>query len=431
MRDKRLCVVCGIRSTYCIPKETRPTHCAKHKTENMIRYATQNLSQEEIDNRNEILKNRASKYRESKKGNMEYALRYAFEQTEKNHKHENNFNISCDWVLKIFHDQNECCSLSGLKFNADKKWMMPSIDAKNPLDGHTKENCHLVLRFVNYAKNSLNLNDWEKTINCIFLEDQDNEIIYGHNDSKTKESWSVVNTELPIHMNSPLTRVVFDAIDTLQKTSPPTRQRIQEHIESIKLWKTNKSSTLSSINWLLKNKYLLCEKTTNTVSYKISLPISHRTFNCSVCDEEIKPEDLLRRKYRGSMYDVDDYFCNQARFHCRMCRTKMTLNSRTRSDCDYLWNKIKGRAKMGNVKKEYLKKICEKKCPILKVPLIYSNTLSPFQASVDRIDSNLPYDIGNIRISSLIVNYGKHVFDITDHEIYSIFHACYNRQVKG
>ena len=86
---------------------------------------------------------------------------------------------------------------------------------------------------------------------------------------------------------------------------------------------------------------------------------------------------------------------------------------------------------MGNVKKEYLKKICEKKCPILKVPLIYSNTLSPFQASVDRIDSNLPYDIGNIRISSLIVNYGKHVFDITDHEIYSIFHACYNRQVKG
>ena len=58
MRDKRLCVVCGIRSTYCIPKETRPTHCAKHKTENMIRYATQNLSEEEIDNRNEILKNR-------------------------------------------------------------------------------------------------------------------------------------------------------------------------------------------------------------------------------------------------------------------------------------------------------------------------------------------------------------------------------------
>ena len=64
----------------------------------------------------------------------------------------------------------------------------------------------------------------------------------------------------------------------------------------------------------------------------------------------------------------------------------------------------------------------EGKCPICGVKLILKTnsnkknvTCNPYQASLDRVDSDKPYEKGNIRFVSLMANYAKNNF--TDEQL--------------
>jgi hypothetical protein len=54
------------------------------------------------------------------------------------------------------HDEQDGrCAITGIAFDTTRPHLCPSIDADDPALGHTAANCQIVLRIVNYGKNSL------------------------------------------------------------------------------------------------------------------------------------------------------------------------------------------------------------------------------------------------------------------------------------
>lgn len=130
------------------------------------------------------------------------------------------------------------------------------------------------------------------------------------------------------------------------------------------------------------------------------------TKHCNQC----KCETLFRLRRYKSKKQIPGYGCT-------VCISEQDKRSRVNNWFSYLAIKANSRRRLGSEKvtKEFLEQLWEKQG---KVCAVTGENLIPtekwWKPSVDRIDSNLPYLLNNIRIVAWIVNHCRG--DLTDTE---------------
>lgn len=89
-----------------------------------------------------------------------------------------------------------------------------------------------------------------------------------------------------------------------------------------------------------------------------------------------------------------------------MCRNRLDEYSEFR---EYI-RRAGRRKKLGDITVEYLRELWDSqdgKCSVTGVKLVHGGSNKNYMASLDRMDSSLPYQIGNVRWVSVTVNYAK------------------------
>ena len=96
---------------------------------------------------------------------MQTKMMELYWKCKSHHGHESTFDLKLDDVFRMLQAQGGRCALSGIFFDVTKNYLCPSIDAKDPSNGHTVKNCHIVLRCVNYGKNRLTVEEFKRVLN--------------------------------------------------------------------------------------------------------------------------------------------------------------------------------------------------------------------------------------------------------------------------
>lgn len=148
------------------------------------------------------------------------------------------------------------------------------------------------------------------------------------------------------------------------------------------------------------------------------------TKKCSTCFEQFIPSSRHKNcpKCRNSAQKKSCLNCNdiiqKKSNYCRKCartiRDKQNQERGKYSGLQVFISRARKRGKLGNLTIEDLKEIWDKQngiCVYSKVKLNlpkYSEKNDPlFTASLDRINSNLPYEKNNVQFVSIIINYMK------------------------
>ena len=101
---------------------------------------------------------------------------------------------------------------------------------------------------------------------------------------------------------------------------------------------------------------------------------------------------------------------------CNFCSRNCASQSKSSVGYGYYLKQCKKENPATDVTTEYLKEIFNNKCAYTNIPIklrtLTETIINPVNtASIDRIDSKLPYIKGNIQFVSLSVNYAKNRYD--------------------
>ena len=143
--------------------------------------------------------------------------------------------------------------------------------------------------------------------------------------------------------------------------------------------------------------------------YNRKIKNGDKNFFCSQSCSSKRKENIEHIKNNKSNYDISKHSGNrQDQYSDFKYYMKLLKNSKRKENV--------------NIDLEYLKFLWEQQngiCPISGIKMILKehnskNSILPNQASLDRIDSSKPYEIGNVRFITLIANYARNVFSDED-----------------
>lgn len=368
--------------------------------------------------------------RKRERGDLKDEVRRAFLHCKgAREKAEDDFDLTCDDVFQMLESQECRCAISGIPFDTIKDFLRPSVDAIDPKKGHAVENCHLVLKVVNYAKNRLTVDEFLDVL------DGERDVVYERpNNAKSKEVWRVVDPSLPLNMTARQT-YVWKALCDLGEASP--RKSIQEYVNTVLRPEEDfrKGNTLTSLRLFVQGGYVeQLGKGTHKL-YRRKEALAHAVVRCSACSSAVPLPELQSRPNRAENFAPlggGVFATNQTKNCCRPCRTKRTTHCRNRDRANYVWSKIAARKnadngrKDGDLTKDDLASMCAELavCPIAGIPLSFTSGWSPNQASPDRVDNDRGYFKDNVRIVSLLANYARQRTTISDEELRFVLTAC-------
>jgi hypothetical protein len=364
-------------------------------------------------------------------GDIRSECRRAFWHCKNARQEEETFNLKLDDIYQMLDFQGGVCALSKITFDTKRDYLRPSIDAIDPSRGHSIDNCHLVLKVVNYAKNRLTVRELIRVLageSSIFYERPNN--------SKTKQVWHVVDLCLPLNM-TPRQTFAWKALMSLP-CEPVSRTVVQQYINENLSPPINfdKQITQNILNKFVNEGYvekITCSNGRDIRYLQNKQPLLHPKIYCGACRAELPPSQIQLRLNRADKFaplNGNPSATNQTRNTCRDCRTKNTTKCRNRDRASYVWAKLcsrKNGRKDGDIEKEHLLAMCEiDVCPIAGIRLSYESGWSPNQASPDRIDNEDGYTKKNVRIVSLLANYARQRTDVTDDELRDVLCAVRN-----
>lgn len=433
------CIGCkrSIKSSsvqFIIRGKENSRYCRHCKTEDMIRFDRRNMSPEEIREqaRKQCVYQSLKIQKERGCNDIGKELERTFNKTKHHHGKEPSFDLTLPHTQFLFEKQSGCCAVTGIKFDTTKPYLCPSIDADDPEAGHTKENCQLALLIVNLAKNRLTTAQYRKIIQRAIAGDLSTDEVPSYsrpNNASSRQPTVVVDPNLPLNMTL-RSRLVWDALVALSSTGEAYSRidvgnwiREQKPDEWKDFEKNAKENVQNCMNGLVQNGYVEKHAVGAKRFYRPSLPLKHPEVHCARCNRNIPLDVLIARRCRSlNATEANIWSTNQYLATCRGCRTEQTMDSRTRTRVEYIWSKIKHRE--GTITKDELEPICAiDSCPILGLPLTYAAGWSPLQASPDKLDCKRDdgtYTKENTRVVSLLVNFGRKDFDITDDELKAI-----------
>lgn len=172
----------------------------------------------------------------------------------------------------------------------------------------------------------------------------------------------------------------------------------------------------------LKKKYLVklsdnhyCSKECRRIIQKQRTP-RYELMKCTVCNEELHYMEFGRRYQKevngrltkGGRLDVNG---NGRKYHCKSCDYKIIKEKHEKDPSARLYLLAKRRAKKKNIgfnlTKEFVKKLWNednKICPILKKEYAFGKKNRNLNPSLDRIENNKDYIMGNVRLLSFKAN---------------------------
>ena len=259
-------------------------YCCDCKRAEMVRYDRRDMSADDIVaqklRRNEYGKVRIATQREA--GDVAHELQRCFYRVSNHHCHEDSFDLTLEYVHHLFDVQAGRCAITGIAFDTSRSYLCPSIDADVPWDGHTKSNCQLVLRIINYAKNGLSTVQYRRIIACAIAGDDAIEKLsfYRPNNAKSRPLTVLVDPALPLNMTI-RSRLVWDALVQLSaRGESPCRSDIGAWISqhSDETWasdKNAKENVQNAVNSLVRDGYVDKLAVGARRLYRPHLPPSH------------------------------------------------------------------------------------------------------------------------------------------------------------
>lgn len=143
------------------------------------------------------------------------------------------------------------------------------------------------------------------------------------------------------------------------------------------------------------------------------------------CSTECVAEGKRRKALRWAKNNRE-----KVRLSEKKTRERRTLNgkaaayqlSRRSSKSGYLdrfMERIKENNPSTDLTREYLSELFGETCAVTGVPFRYERTVgtawqNPYAPSIDRIDSNLPYQQGNVQIVLAVINFAKSAMSMED-----------------
>ena len=329
--------------------------------------------------------------------------------------------------------QNWKCYYSKLEFDLDIQFMRPSIDRIDSTNesAYSKDNSVIVLEFCQYLKNAYDLTEFKRCIRSIATGVLDkNETItnnlIGGGKKKGIKDWKKIDINKPIKM-SKIQYYIYEILKNECKYL--SRIDIADKIKEDFDFNFSKPGLH---NALKNNNYILVDKTNTDWKYKLKDKDEIKSINentkicCGQCKKEISILDLRKREARYGNKELD---LNLYHTICTDCNTKMTNKYKNKDTKTFILRQISGRTdKKGNITKENFSKIkgIDGNCAITGLQLIIENNSGKFnQASPDRIDNTKNYDIDNVQIVCLALNFAKKQFNISDDIIIDIIVNIY------
>lgn len=339
-------------------------------------------------------------------------------------------------IYNILERNNWTCYYSKLNFDINISYLSPSIERIDSQLGYIKDNCVIVLEFCQNLKNAYSLEEFKRCIisisTGIIQEDHDETIknnLIGGGKKKGLKKWKQIDLSKPLRMS----KIEYYIYEILKNTNEYiSRIEITNLILTKYNLEVSKGGLHFALNKMLKNKYVIVDKNHTIFKYKLETSNNIKKINkdinitCGFCKNKFNILEFRARDARGNNVGINLNLCHTV---CSNCNTSYTNKYKNKDIETFILRQISGRTmKKGNVTKENIKKIkgIDGKCAITGMPLIANNNTEKFnQASPDRIDNNNGYNIDNIRIICLALNFAKNNYNISDDTILNIIKNIY------
>ena len=339
-------------------------------------------------------------------------------------KELNLYNIYCQ-----LNKQNWKCYYSNLEFDIHINYRCPSIDRIDSINesAYNKDNCVIVLEFCQYLKNAYDLTEFKRCIKSIstgVLEENEtitNSLIGGGKKKGIKD-WKKIDINKPIKM-SQIQYYIYEIFKNENELI--SRIKLTEKIKEIFDYNCSKSGLHNALN---NNNYIVIDKSNRDWLYKLKNEDEIKSINentkicCGQCKKEISILDLRKREARGNNNKEIDL--NLFYTVCTTCNTNYNNKYKNKNLETFILRQISGRNnKKGNITKDNFNELkgSNGKCAITGLPLIIENNSGKFnQASPDRIDNTKNYDVDNVQIICLAINFAKKTYSISNDTIIDI-----------
>lgn len=327
-------------------------------------------------------------------------------------KYRGRTNLDLEWVKKKMECQGRRCAVTGREFEAERKWLRPSIDAIDPSLPHTKKNCQIISLFFQYGKNGLSPSDFKEAIRCLHRGEEPGSLLLYRKPNSGKldicNPTETVNISRPINMSM-------------------KEYSFFQEMEERGGWIRKEEGVPPSLPLLLERGYVKEEEDGRILLCNAREANERRVFSCCVCGDRIPVSELRHRKKENGMgWDL-----NKCRNMCRRCVTVANVSSKQREEAMFIFNKIRGRivsdVRGGSLSVEEIRPLCQKRCPVFGIPMRYKSNSGVNQASADRVDNSNGYHPGNVRVVSLFANYARHTLDISDKEMREMMELAFLR----
>jgi|TARA_B110000858_G_C17758165_1_gene453150 hypothetical protein len=334
--------------------------------------------------------------------------------------------------------QNWKCYYSNLEFDTDINYMRPSIDRIDSINetAYSKDNCVIVLEFCQYLKNAYDLTEFKRCIKSIatgVLDENEtitNSLIGGGRKKGIKD-WKQINLNMPLKM-SKIQYYIYQILKN--KDEYLSRVDITKKIKEEFHFEWSKQGLQSALK---NNNYILFDKTNIAWKYKLKDKDEIKSINentkicCGQCQKEISILDFRKREPREGNKGLD---LNLYHTICTTCNTKYNNKYKNKDIQTFILRQISDRNnKKGNITKDNFNELkgSNGNCAITGLPLIIENNSGKFnQCSPDRIDSTKKYDLDNVQVVCLAINFGKKNYNISNDTILDIIVNIYKNLSK-
>ena len=322
-------------------------------------------------------------------------------------------------------ENNWKCYYSKQEFNCDIDYLHPSIERLNSNDVYTPENTVVVLNLINNMKNAYSMEEFKRGIKSLSDGKIDDNIpgyipdethIGGQKSKKNLKTWKQPNLNKPIKMSK-------TQVDIYENLVGITDFKSNLEIRDLIGIEYSKETIHHALKDLYDNGYINKEKKGNAFIWKLKTPEEILTLNsnlkipCGSCKNEYNLSHYRHRDARGVL--TKDLDCNLIHTICTGCNTKSTNKYSNSTPKNFILRLINCRKnKKGDINNLNINEIIKDTCYISGVPIIYKKSTNMFnQASPDRINNEIGYNINNVRIICLMLNLAKKDFNITDEEL--------------
>lgn len=319
------------------------------------------------------------------------------------------------------------CYYSKQQFDCDIKCLCPSIERINSKDTYNKDNCVIVLELINNMKNGYCLIEFKRAIKSLSTGKIEDNLDYlpedthigGPKSKKNLKSWKPPHLDRPIKMFASQV-YIYECLDSIDEYK--SNIEIRELIKAKTNIEYQKEVIHNALNNFHKNGYI--NKIVNVIHHKWKLKTREEIISlhnnlkipCGSCNKEYALDQYRHRDARGAK--TKSLECNIIHTICTECNTKSTNKCTNKNPKSFILRQISDRIKNkcgGDINKDNIDKIITPVCAISGVPILYGKGTNLFnQASPDRIDNKKGYNINNVRIICLMLNFAKNDYEITD-----------------